>query len=186
MGIPNTGTDYTETNPPCSTVFPTTTPKYLFASFTGIMLGDYWTSPNPGAGNGMYVLHNTYEYPCIWNNGAVYDCCQVSIVGDEVWVGLYAGGMLYCRFAQIADAGIWSFANSHDTSAFRMYYGGTCQVAWIKDGNSPTLKTLADLMNFAPGEKSFFDFINSGDEQMTARIANKQEDTNALIQWDYT
>jgi len=186
MGIPFDGSQYTEPGISIPEIFPDTTPKYLFVSFTGIAIGEYWAPGMPGPGNGVYCLHQDEETPSRWYNESETDYCQFQYAYGRTYLILMAGIALYGRFADSNIIGDWHYENNKTTWAGWAYWGGGAQIAWSKGLASPCFEEIAALINQSQSVDTFTDFWPMDSTHMVQRFCNQKESTNIKIKYDFT
>jgi len=185
MGI-DIDEDFDEIGNDCACFAAGETPKHVFASVTGIKIGDGHMFEDPGCPNGLIALTQVIGHNCRWSfTGPVWHWEYNASPGAATFniVDLYNEfGFATAGLAHCATGGGSIITNG----GLVKWFGGDFQIAWTPGAGSPWLPGVADKLNVTRTPDTKMDFWPVDDTYMGTRIVKKSEQTNVLIKYNHT
>ena len=160
------------------------TPKYIYASISGMVAGTLGLPPGDKLPNGIYKLTQNNSVPWIWSHLAALWAIDVfqRVTHAEFRLTLYYMGWI--QFYDEQPPCSWDFTNDF-TDPTRQYVGGFASVNWTGGSVTTSLTALSDLLNMSESDKSFTDFTpTDGSDKNIVKFADESLSTNILVEWD--
>lgn len=186
MGIP---WDEDEIGNDCNQFPPGETPKYLWASISGVTrCWDYEWIPSPL--NGIWKLTQVEGSACMWQylDDDVMLTFQLSPTACVFGGGYYWPGWMVFD-GLVAGPLIFSFPNLLVCNMYPMppwFAGGHAIVSRRQPGTAPAIANVAALLNIEQEVDSMADFYPSSDDTVTLKFCRQKTPTNILIKVDYS
>lgn len=172
----------------CGLCFPAGfTPKYLMASFSGILPGaTYNPAIHDPCPNQIFFLTQVVPFPCTWDvqDGTHWVVFKIQAANTEM--RLYDNTGLIHMFEALGLATCtYNFISDFAVGAGRPFYSGQCQISWVPPVDPVSLRNIVEKMGFDPDDEIWVDWWYKNANTMIVRVNRGDDHTTVYAEHDF-
>lgn len=158
------------------------TPRYVYASFSNILRGNDWVPGDPDPPSETFKL--TQDLTCRWtfSTATLQFFYEPTLDVTGLSIGLVANGVV---FLGIAGPCAINFVNFIQNPVGNKYYGGEASAFWIEPPESPSIGVLCDLLGIPQVQETTALVYPIQPEKQVAKLQNFTENIKISIKRDF-
>lgn len=162
------------------------TPKFFWASFTGIKQGALWLPAHGTPRNEIIKLHQWSLQSCTWLDQTPVPSCEFIPGGGQGDVRMHRVALSRQFESKAGNPCDMWFENRFTVPAGNRFYGGLCQLMTANEGASLSLADVQELINMEIDPDTLSDFWPIAAGEKVVRFARKQDMTRIFLRLDDT
>lgn len=158
------------------------TPKKLYATFSGIGIGELWTPDLGWPLNGTYIIE-TVDGGTWWTPGGSFVTVVLVLAIGYTTIIMHRWDSIQ-QFNGSGDACLFKFQNLWQGPESSFFCGGFASVTAREDVSCPkSIKKTCNLIGVPPDKKTFAELSLDGDGKQIIRLARQKDGTCIRVKY---